>query len=172
MVEQKTGLFGVVVRWFAHLLYVSSLTALIPFASLMLYSPAGLWPAMLGYAPLTAIVLLVLSVAVLFFYYHNVGHVLASLGWMTFVPGIAGFFFVVFRMEWVFALFEYFAGPLAPVVRQQLENALPTSWLFIIGYVVIGFVLLKAAGGLEREHVISGRIRKFLGSRWRITSAR
>jgi hypothetical protein len=164
------SLHGFIVSWIARLFYLSSLTSLIPFGAVLVKSGFTHIGEQLGKVPIAAIILLGLSILVLLFFYHNLAHTLASLGWMTFLPGLGGVFFMLFNREQVFgALASVFSGfALVEPFIIALQASLPQVWAFIIGYVALGFVLIHIAGRIEREHALTTTLKNVFGPRVRI----
>ena len=168
------NLFGFIIGWIARLLYLGALTTLIPFGALLITSGIKNIPTQVRNVPITAVVLVGISIVVLFLYHRDFAHTLASMGWMTFLPGLGGLFFLFFSKDKIFALFEkLFVGfesikPLLDAVQQSL----PQVWIFVIGYVVLGFVLIHIAGRMDREHALTSQLRKIFGPRARIYKSR
>ena len=168
---QHWSVGGFITGWVARLLYLTSLTALIPFGALLLTERPEKIPDTLQYLPLTAATLLGLSALVLLLYHRSVAHTLASLGWMTLVPGIGSLVFMLVNREAVFTLLATLVigfGKIEPLLVAYLENVLPKLWLFIIGYIVLGLVLIHIAGRMEHEHALTSQLRKLFGPRARI----
>jgi hypothetical protein len=167
-------LSGFIISWFARLLYLGSLTTLIPFGALVLASPEKFVSESLHYIPVTGFAFAGAGALILLLHYRNLAHVLATLGWATLIPGLGGLFFMVFQRDAFFAfLTNVFSGfsliePFAAVFQQTF----PTIWLFVIGYVLIGLVLLHVAGRMEREHAVLEQFKKIFGPRVRVFRSR
>lgn len=171
MKERVHTLWGLIIGWIARLLYLSSLVALIPFFILLFTSPLVLLPETLQLVPFTAMGLLAVSILILFLYHRNLAHVLASMGWMTMIPGFAAVFFLIFNREAVFQLLASIVagfGKVEPWVVSYLEHFLPHSWAFSVIYILVGFVLLKIARKIDHEHSLALQIKKLFGPRVRI----
>jgi hypothetical protein len=94
---------------------------------------------------------------------------------MTLLPGLGALFFMIFRREQVFGLLSKFVvgfGKIEPAVNAYLERALPNLWIFIAGYIIIGFVLLYFAGKIEEEHAIMSYLKRLFGPRVKIFRSR
>ncbi len=175
MAKYKSTLLGWVVSGVAKLVYLASLASLIPFGALLITTAPEQIAVELGHIPLTALAMLGVSALILLCYHRNFARTLASLGWMTLLPGLGAVFFMIFRREQVFGLLSGLVvgfGKIEPALNAYLERALPNLWVFIAGYIIIGFVLVYFAGRIEREHAITSCIRKFFGPRARIFRTR
>ncbi len=171
MAAYKFSILGLLVSWVARVLYIASLTSLIPFGALLITSAPAQIPVTSGYLPATALALLGMSALMLLGYHRNFAHTLSSLGWMTLLPGLGALFFMIFRREQVFGLLSRLVagfGKIEPVVNSYLERALPNLWIFIAGYIMIGCVLIYFAGRIESEHAITSYFRRIFGPRARI----
>jgi len=158
-----------IVGWIAGLFYLTALSALIPFGALLITSGFSHIPAHLQNFPITALILIGVSVIVLVLHYRSVAHTLAALGWMTFMPGLGGVFFLAFGSEKVFAwLAKIFVGSALEPFIAAVYKALPQVWLFVIGYVIIGYIFIHIAGKIDREHALASQLRKLFGPRARI----
>ncbi len=160
---------NLIVGWIAGLFYFTALTSLIPFGALLVTSGVVSIPSQLRHLPLAALILVGVSILVLFLHYRNAAHTLAALGWMTFLPGLGGFFFLVFGKVAVFAWLEkIFEGSIAAPFISAVYKALPSAWLFVIGYILLGYALIGIAGRMDREHALFAQVRKLFGPRARI----
>jgi len=172
---QNFSLVGLLISWIASILYLASLTSLIPFGALLLTSRPDRIPDTLQYLPHTALALVGVSVLILFIYYRSFARTLASLGWMTLLPGLASLFFLIFKPEAVLDLLAKLVigfGKVEPLLASYLERTVPKLWIFILGYIALGIVLIYIAGKIEREHALTSTIRKLFGSRARIVRSR
>ncbi len=175
MAKYEFSIVGLLVSWIARVPYIASLTSLIPFGALLITSVPAQISVELGYLPRSALALLGMSALILLCYHRNFAHTLASLGWMTLLPGLGALFFMIFRREQVFGLLSRFVvgfGKIEPAVNSYLGRALPNLWIFIAGYIVIGFVLIYFAGRIESEHAITSYLRRIFGPRARIVRMR
>ena len=166
----KSFLGGFIICTLAQILYLSSLTVLIPLGILIFLSPVQT-TSMLGESlPWGSVVLLLLSVIILFGYYHNTAKTVSILGWLSLIPGLSGLFFLLVDRESLFNLLSSFLvgiNVVEPVIAAW-ENTLPQLWLFVIGYLVLGMFLIHLAGRLGREHALVSKIKQMFGRRARI----
>lgn len=166
----RFSLAGFIVGWVARLFYLASLTAIIPFAVLLLTKPLETVPNFFAQFPFAALVLFVLSIVVLFIYHRDVAHTLAALGWMALLPGLGGLAFMLIPREtalgFLKSVFSGFAM-LEPFVA-AVQQALPGVWLFVIGYIVIGLVLVHVAGRMDEQHALMTHMKKIFGPRVRV----
>lgn len=175
METRKFSLVGLLISWIASIIYLASLTSLIPFGALLLTSRPDRIPDTLQYLPYTALALVGVSVLILFIYYRSFAHTLASLGWMTLLPGLASLFFLIFKPEAVLDLLATFVigfGKIEPLVAAYIGQAVPKLWIFILGYIALGMVLIYIAGKMESEHALTSTVRKLFGPRARIFRSR
>jgi hypothetical protein len=124
-----------------------------------------------GRFPIAAIALLCLSIVVLMAYHRSFAHTLASLGWMTLVPGIGALVMMIVNREavvsFLVSLVSVF-GNVGPYVSAYIDAALPKVWVFIGVYIFLGFVLLYVAGKIEYEHAMMATLKRVFGPRARI----
>jgi hypothetical protein len=161
---------GFIIGWIAKLLYFASLTTLIPFGAMLLTARPAEIPASLQYLPWTALGLLFLSAFVLLVYHRNLAHTLASLGWMTLLPGIGALVFMIVDPQTVLGFIAKLVvgfGKVEPLVESYLNDVLPKVWLFIAVYILLGFVLISIAGKMESKHALMSHFRKIFGPRVR-----
>jgi hypothetical protein len=161
---------GFLIGWFARLLYFASLASLIPFGAMLLTTRPEKIPANLQYLPWTAVGLLFLSAFVLLVYHRSFAHTLASLGWMTLLPGIGALVFMLVNKEAVFNFITTLVvgfGKVEPLVSEYINDVLPKVWLFIAVYIILGFLLIYIAGKMEYEHAMMSQFRRIFGSRVR-----
>lgn len=171
MVRLRSGVVGFFIGWISKLFYIASLASLIPFGAMIITSVPAEIPVELGYFPLTALVLLIISVLILFCYHRNLARTLASLGLMTLVPGIGALVLMIVNKDVVFAIFARFLfgfGKIEPYLDSYIESAIPKTWLFIVAYILLGLLLLYVAGRIEYEHTLVGYFRRVFGPRARI----
>lgn len=171
MQKYEFSMTGFIVGFIAKLLYFSSLTALIPFGAMILTQKTESLPATLRFLPITALALLGFSVLMLLFHHKSLAHTLASLGWMTLLPGIGALGFMIFNKAAVFnvlnsAIFGF--SKIQPYVAAYLDSALPKVWIVIGVYILLGFILVYIAGRMESKHAITSYIRRVFGPRARI----
>jgi hypothetical protein len=165
----KFSVANFVVGWIAGLFYLTALATLIPFGALLATSGFTHIPEYLHNVPISALILVGIAVAVLFVHYRSVAHTIASLGWMTFLPGLGGLLLLVFGKVQIFAWLErFFAGTALEPFIAAIYNAMPQVWLFVIGYVVLGYIFIHIAGKIDREHALAAQLRKLFGPRARI----
>ena len=144
-------------------LYLYSLTTLIPFGALFFTSGFQAIPKEIQHVPLIAFGIFTASLILLFAHYRDIAHALASLGWMGLLCGITAVLFHLFHPQSVFGLFKnvvYGFDKIEPIILKELNDVLPTIWLFIVGYLVFGIVLLYIAGKIEPEHSMMSTLRK------------
>lgn len=168
--QRKFSPLSFVVGWMAGLLYLGALASLIPFGALLVSSGFKNIPAAMHQVPIAALALVGASFIVLLLYYRDLAHSLAALGWMTFLPGFGGLFMLFFSPDAMFAFLQKtFAGfsAVKPFL-EAVQNTLPTVWLFIIGYILVGFIFLHIAGRLNEEHQLSSYFKKAFGPRVKI----
>ncbi|MEM2916716.1 MAG: hypothetical protein QXT19_05175, partial [Candidatus Woesearchaeota archaeon] len=159
---------GLVVGWIARLLYIASLTSLVPFGALLLTSAPAQVPVRLGYLPVTALALFGLSALLLLCYHRSLARTLSSLGWMTLLPGLVALFFIIFRRDRGFGMLSWLVvgfGKIEPALNAYLERTLPKLWVFIVGYIIIGFVLVYFAGKIEKERTLTSYLKRLFGPR-------
>ena len=113
--------FDILLWWVVRLLYLSALTTLVPFVAHMITSRSFAVPERLQYVPGTALGVLIICVLVLSVHYHSIAHMLASLGWMTLIPGIFALFFQVVSPDVFIALLEK-AGVGAGFVQSEIKE--------------------------------------------------
>lgn len=163
--------FDILLWWVVRLLYLSALTTLVPFVARFITAGTFALPENVQYVPGAAFGILVVCVLVLFFHYHSAAHTLASLGWMTFIPGLFALFFQIVSPESFIALLEKVgvgAGLVQSEIREYIAYVVPKLWLYIAVYVVLGLLLITLAGKMEREHALGEQVRKLFGPRARI----
>ncbi|MEM4247151.1 MAG: hypothetical protein QXR48_01280 [Candidatus Woesearchaeota archaeon] len=171
MVRLRSGVFGFFVGWISRLIYVSSLASLIPFGAMIFTSAPAEIPVGFGYFPLTALGLLGVSALILFCYHRNLARTFASLGLMTLIPGIGALVLMLVNKDVVFAIFARFVfgfGKIEPYLNSYIESAIPNTWLFIIAYVLLGFLFLYVAVKIKYRYALVGYFRRVFGSRARI----
>jgi hypothetical protein len=163
--------FDIILWWVVRLLYLSALTTLVPFVAHFIASGSLALPENVQYVPGAAFGILVICITVLFIHYHSVAHTLASLGWMTFVPGLIALFFQIVSPESFIATLETVgigAGLVQNEIKEYINFVVPKVWLFIAVYLALGFILIHIAGKMEREHALTAQVRKLFGPRARI----
>ncbi len=171
MTAHKFSIAGFIIRWIASLLYITALTTLIPYGALLLTAMPENIALNLGYLPITAFGLLVLSVLVLWFYYKSLAHTVSSLGWMTLLPGLGALFFMIFRPDEVLGLLSGFItsfGRIEPYIIAYLETAFPKLWIMIISYLVLGVLFIYVAGRMEYKHALVFQLKRIFGPRAKI----
>lgn len=171
MPKYEFSMAGFIVGFIAKLLYFSSLTALIPFGAMILTQKTADLPATMHFLPLSALALLGFSVLILLFHHRSIAHTLASLGWMTLIPGLGALGFMIFNRDAVMNMLSsviFGFGKIEPYVAAYLNSALPKVWVVIVVYILLGAILLYIAGRMESQHAITSYVRRIFGPRARI----
>ncbi len=174
MAEHKFSLGGFLVSWIARLLYFSALTVLIPFGALMLSAGLGGIPQAVRAIPTTALLLVGVSAVILLLYHRNIAATLASLGWMTLLPGLGGLVFLILGKETIIAVLQklFLGFGLVESMVGMIEQSLPNLIIFVIGYIILGLLFLHIAGKIEHKHAITAQIKKLFGPRARVLRSR
>ena len=170
MTEHKFHRLDLLIWFVVKILYLYSLTALIPFGALFFTSGVRAIPQEIQHSPLIALGIFAVSLILLFAHYRDLAHSLASLGWMALLVGITAVLFHLLHPQSVLGLFQnvvYGFDKIEPIIVKELDDVFPTIWLFIIGYIVLGIVLLYIAGKMEPEHSMMSTIRKLFKPRKR-----
>lgn len=170
MSRYQFSITGFIVGIIAKLVYLSALTVLIPFGAMILtQKPSGL-PATLQFFPISALALLGFSVLILLFHHRSLAHTLASLGWMTLLPGLGALGLMIFNREAVFTILGNFLGfgRIEPYIADYINSALPNVWFVTVVYIILGVVLIYIAGRMESTHTITAYVRRVFGPRARI----
>lgn len=168
MTEHKFHRLDLLIWLVVKALYLYSLTALIPFGALFFTSGFRAIPQEIQHVPLISFGLFVASLIILFAHYRDIAHALASLGWMGLLCGITAVLFHLFHPQSVLGLFKnivYGFDKIEPVILKELNDVLPTIWLFIVSYMVFGIVLLYVAGKIEPEHSMMSTVRNIFRPR-------
>jgi len=170
MEAHRFSLGGFIVGWVARLLYLSALTVLIPFGALLITSGLSKIPEAIRQVPITALALVGVSAIILFLYHHSIAHTLASLGWMTLLPGIGGLLLMLVGREAIFGFISrFFAGfSLIEPLLTAVQESLPKIWLFAVAYIIIGLMLIHTAGKIDHQHALRSQLRNLFGPRVRI----
>ena len=170
MSTHKFSFGRLIIVWFAEILYLSALSALLPVILLTLISPMEPFANLSQYVSLTALGMVVLSVFILFLAYQSLGRVFFSVGWITLVPGLGGLIFLDFQKDAIIAFFSTVFSwfPLVEPVVNILERSMPNLWVIAVSYIIIGFLFMHLAGKLEHKHALTSQIRKLFGRRAKI----
>ncbi len=171
MQAHKFSVIGFFVSWIAKLLYFAALTSLIPFGAMLFTARPEKIPEAIAYFPITALGLIALSIVVLLIYTKSFAHTLASMGWMTLLPGIGALVFMFVDKQAVIGIFaKVILGfdKIEPYVSAYLDDVLPKVWIFIIAYILLGLVLISIAGKMEYEHALMFQFKKIFGPNARI----
>ncbi|MBD3361994.1 hypothetical protein GF358_04360 [Candidatus Woesearchaeota archaeon] len=174
MKSKKKGSFltAVIVNIVAHFLYIAGLSIIIPILFLFFF-PSQLWSAVNYAKPIliSAIVLVVLSMIVLYVYNKSIGKTLFNLGLATFVPGAIALVFSIYNKEIVFGFIRsYFSAFefIEPLLDSYLAHVIPTVWAVTIAYIVIGFVFIIFGVQRLRRESTKSLAKKVFGKRARI----
>jgi len=137
------SVFALVLRYFAQAAYFAGLTALVPLVIIPTQKAPTYVSAAMG--------LIIFAILVLFIQKGTLGLTIRALGRLTTLSGVLAVLFLMFGREASINFVSGVSSALAPLIRGYIENSIPSVWLLVLGFLLIGIVLWGVGGKMVRK---------------------
>ena len=162
----------IIANLIAHFLFFTGLSVLIPFVAL-LGVPTGMIfvNKPLVQMALVALIFILASIVILYYYSHSLGRTFTNLGIITFFSGGIGILFSIYSKDVIFQVLQKHISmfdKIQPILDAYINHSLPKVRILTIGYIVLGIILLMIGHSINKKQRFVGWARRRYGPRVRI----
>lgn len=162
----KPTLSGWTVQFIAAILYMTGLSFLMPFATLLLFPPeVFILPQHIWTITAITAGMVLLSAAILALQKKSLGDAFLSLSLMTFLVGAIAIILIIFGEDKIMGALN-FLGALKPAAEGYMEYwkfFLPKAGISLAGYILLAALLFAAGNSIRKQQHKIGWMQRVFG---------